>query len=63
MKIASEKRMREQAPQWTPDIIEGELMPFAFAAKETEEIRTAPCVYTPDLISRVFTFMEALSRY
>lgn len=63
MKLASEKRMREMSLQWTPDDIEGELMPFAFAAKEAEEIRTAPCVYTPDLLSRVFNYMEALSRY
>ena len=55
--------MREMSLQWTPDDIEGELMPFTFAVKETEQICTAPCVYTPDLLSRVLNFMEALSRY
>ena len=45
MELASKKRMREM--QWTPDDIEGELMPFAFAVKETEQIRTALCMYTP----------------
>ena len=63
MKLASEKRMRELTPEWAPDDIEGELMPFSFAVKETEEVRAAPCVYTPNLLSRVITFMEALSRY
>lgn len=49
-------------PRWALDEIEGELMPFTFSASDGQQIRAAPCVYTTNLVSRVTTFLEELSR-
>lgn len=63
LRLASERRTRTITQQLAPYDIAGELMPFVFTANDGEEIRTAPCVYTPDLFSCMEMFLEKLSRY
>ena len=63
LKLASESRTRNIAQELAPYDTIGELLLFVITANDGEEIRTAPCVYTPHLVSCMETFLEELSRY
>ena len=48
--------MRQCASQWSPEEVEGELMPFSFTTRDGEEILSAPCVYVLNLPGCVGNF-------
>ena len=49
-------------PQWAQDETEGELMPFSLTVSDGQDIQAAPCVYITNLVNKVTTFLDALSR-
>ncbi|MDA8001505.1 MAG: hypothetical protein MPL62_09480 [Alphaproteobacteria bacterium] len=60
VKLASEKKERELAKKWSAGDTEVETMPFSFSTLNGEELRAAPCVYTPDLVRRILSYLDEL---
>lgn len=55
--MASEKRQRELAQQWSPDSVQAEYVPFSFRLNnDGEEMRPAP-------FATLLTFGTGLSNY
>ena len=57
--FSSERRQRKHAQELVGDILAAEAIPFTFPLKSGgEELRAAPMVYTPDLITKIFDLLD-----
>ena len=62
--MASEKRQRELAQQWSPDCVQAEYVPFSFRLSNGgEEMRPAPFAYIPDIWNRLIQLLDDMNRY
>lgn len=64
MTIPSEKQQRKLSHEVLGDNLESEAAPFAFQLKHGgEDLRPAPLVYVPDLVTKIFQHLEQNERY